>query len=180
MRHGIGSKAQHGVLLAAGVEHLWTPAEVVKMLSESQVAPLAWRAGDTVVMVQPDLLNLSVLRKIAAFGAAFEVVGHGPIASPDDAALKRFRRLSPMVDAAVEKVNRGGNVRYKQPTEEQAKVINAYWHGTMKPSEFMPLIKEMMDEPGLRNSAVRDWIIRWTGNSKRDPNADGKTPFRFR
>lgn len=176
MRHGIGSEAQQSVLLAAGVERLWLPRELSRVLAMKDIAPLAWRPEDVIVMVQPKMITAELMRSIARYAPMFEVLGHAPVDCGDQSGIQKLRGLMPMVEAVVEP-RKGGNVRYAQPTPAQLHVIVGYWHGSMKPREFMPLVREMMGEPELPNTAVRDWVIKATGNSKRDPNAPGKRPL---
>ncbi len=175
MRHGIGSKAQHSVLLEAGVERIWSPAQVAKVLSEPDIALTSFRSYDTIVMVQPKLLTAAFMSKLARYTPSFEILGHSALDASTMPSLSAVRELSPMVEAAME-TRKGGNVRYNQPSSAQLNVIVGYWHGSMKPSEFMPLIREMMGESELPNTVVRDWVKRATGNTKRDPNAPGKHP----
>ncbi len=176
MRHGIGSKAQHGALLEAGVDRVWSPAQVVSVLSEKDVAFVAFRPYDTIVMIQPKILNADVMRQLSRLTPSFEVVGHSPIDASRTGELSTLRGLSPMDNVAVEP-RKGGNLKYKQPTPAQVKTIVDYWHGPKKPAEFMPDVREMMGEPDLPNSWARDVVIKHTGNSKRDPNAPGKRPL---
>lgn len=108
-------------------------------------------------------------------GPTWNVIGKGK-------SRKRARtRLSKMPPSLKRKTRRedgkGGNVRYRQPTDDEIAVIVSYWHGTMKPREFMPLIRKMMGEPDLPDTWARDLVKKWTGNTKRDPNAPGKKPL---
>lgn len=176
MRHGIGTKTQQAVLLAAGVKRLWTPGEAVDLLPDKQIAPLAFRPADTIVMVQPDLLTAAEMRKLARLTPLFEVIGHAPINCESPSNLTRLRGLRPMVESVVEK-KKGPNTKYAQPTLAQLHVIVGYWHGSMKQGEYMPLIREMMAEPDLPQTVVRDWVTKHTGSVKRDADAPEKRPL---
>jgi len=178
VRHGIGTEAQSGVLLAAGADRLWTPGQVVALLPDKQIAPLAFRPEDTIVMVQPKLLTAVDMRRLSALTPSFEVLGHAPLDASKSSDLDKVRGLTPMADATLEP-RKGGNIRYNQPNEEQAKVIVGYWHGSMPPREFMPKIEEMLDEKDLPHRVPRDWVKKWTGNTKRDPADPGKLAFNF-
>ena len=176
MRHGIGSKAQRPVLLAARVGRLWLPDELPEVLAIKDIAPIAFRPGDTIVMVQPTLITSAIMRRLVKLTPNFEVIGHGPLDASSETAFQKLRRLEPMVKDAVE-ARKGPNTRYPQPTLAQIHVIVSYWHGSMKPGQYMPLVREMMQEPDLPQTAVRDWVVKWTGSVKRDPDAPGKRPL---
>lgn len=176
MRHGIGTTAQTAALIAAGAERVTSPTVALAVLADKEIAPTCFRKGDTVVMVQPNIMLRRDLARIAKLTPMFEVIGHAPVDCSTDQGLGKFRELVAVVDA-IEPVNRGGNLVYRQPTRAEIAVIIGYWHGSMKPREFMPIIREMMGEPELAQTWARDLVKKHTGNTKRDADAPGKRSF---
>ena len=176
MKHGIGSEAQRRILIAGGADRVWSLEEIEDVLSTPDIAVCAWRSGDAFIMVQPKLITSAIMSRLVRYVPTFEMLGHSPMDCSNPETMRAFRGLVPMDDATLEP-RKGGNVKYRQPTHEEITVMVSYWHGTMKPREFMPLIRNMMGEPDLPNTWVRDRIRDATGNTKRDPNAPGKRPF---
>ena len=162
------------MLLAARVGRLWLPDELPDVLDMKDIAPIAFRPDDIFVMVQPKVITSAIMRRLVRLTPRFEVIGHAPLDASTEVAFQKLRGLEPMVQDAVE-ARKGPNTKYAQPTLAQMHVIVGYWHGSMKPGEYMPLVRDMMQEPELPQTVVRDWVVKWTGSVKRDPNAPGKT-----
>ncbi|MEO1637768.1 MAG: hypothetical protein AAFU41_00805 [Pseudomonadota bacterium] len=165
---GIGTEAQFPALYSAGAEeartHSW-----VKLTAEedADLLVVAFRPIDTIIMVQPNLLSIAEIKRLAGMVAGFYVPECGDFKLQTDKAIQMFRKLKPDL-ADVERVeNRGGKVKYPQPNQDQLNNVVRWWRDpALKRSDVVRKVSEMLgvDVPA---HWVRDKVLKATGSAAR-------------
>lgn len=164
---GLGIDGQEGALLTAGAEKVFVwPGERSHVLD---VPGAAIRAGDTVVMVQPDAIPVSDLRQIikaACDDLALQVIGNEPVND-----LDAFRAQTPKASHVPIRVRTGRPAKIIY-TLAQANAIIRLWHDTPRrtPREVAALTDAILGlEPGtIKPHWVRDLVIKFVGTAQRD------------
>ena len=169
---GIGTKAQFPALYSAGAQEARTHTWVKLTADEdANLLVVAFRPEDTIIMVQPNLLSFSELRRLAGMVKGFLVPECGHFELKTDKAIQMFRKLKPDL-ADVERIeNRGGKIKYPQPTEAQMHNIVGWWRDpNLKRSDVVSRVSEMLgaDVPA---HWVRDKVLKATGSAAR--SSDG-------
>lgn len=181
MKIGIGTPLQADALTECGAETIIYTHKLPDLTDEdgdNQLFAAAFRPGDVVVLVQPNLLGLRDMKAITDQGAVFEIPGVGVVTPSNDKERRFMRKLKPKGIEAPRLEKRGGKVLYPQPTEEQARAIVELWHSPMRLSLACDQVRGMMGAR-FENSWVRDRVKKYTGSAARSPEADGKHPFKF-
>ena len=171
MKIGLGIDGQESALLTAGAEKVFVwPGERSLVLD---VPGAAIRAGDTVVMVQPDAIPVSDLRtiiKAARDDLALQVIGNDPVTD-----LDAFRAQTPKV-SHVPMRSRTGRPASFTYTLAQADAIIRLWHEKPKrgPQEIARLSETILglDPKTLKDSWPRDLVKKFVGTARRDPPED--------
>jgi len=178
VRIGIGTAQQSGALYTAGAERLCPDHWVRRTMSEDeQLISVAFRAEDTVIMVQPNLLSLSELKFLTSIVANFHVPECGDFKLNTDKAIKLFRQLKPKLDGVERVENRGGRVKYPQPTQLQMDRMVGWWRDTsLKRDQVVDNVSDMLGEP-VPAHWIRDQVKKETGSVARDACAPSKKPL---
>ncbi|WP_170566294.1 hypothetical protein [Ruegeria atlantica] len=169
MKMGIGTPAQKKALFAAGAEKVIFHHEVDSLLEDEALAALVFRKGDTIILVQSNLLPIVPMKAIAKQGVTFEIPGHEPRTCPTDESIRDLRRLEP-VNVTVEKREaRGAKPVWPVPTAPQIETIVSLWHTPeMKRSAVVARVREIVGAE-VPDHWVRDQVIKATGSGARKP-----------
>lgn len=174
---GFGTYAQEGALRTAGAENVFRHPRDLNFLIER--VSLLLRAGDVLLMVQPGLLKASefrLIRDASPDGLLFQVVGHPPFPLTRTMHFKEFRKIKPrgVKTEMVQTTGRPAQIKYNMA---QADAIIRLWHDVprRKPSEVTELAKKVLQLPedfDLKQSWVRDLVIKFVGTARRDKPDD--------
>lgn len=178
MKLGIGTKQQFPALYAAGADEVREPHFLRDdALQDEALFSFVFRPEDVIVLVQPNLLSVSQITRIARAVSGFEVPKCGTFKLNREDNIRRFRQLKPDLEGVERLDKRGGTVRYPQPTDVQMERLVGWWHDRA-------LTREQIVEraSGLMGASVpihwvRDKVGKATGSKSRDSNDPGKTPF---
>lgn len=173
---GIGSEDQFAALYEAGADEVRSFKAVQKMLLDyPEILQIAFREEDTVIVVQPNLLTVDLIKRISGLVQAFHIPGHGDFKLRTDRNIRLFRKLKPEIEGVKRVENRGAVQKYPTPTERQRLLMMDWWHSGEKLAEVVDRVSEMLmaDVP---SHWVRDQVKKWTGSAARDPEAEGKRP----
>lgn len=168
MKVGIGTNRQERALRNAGCEKVFSVSEIEDILTEQpKLMDAIFRGGDVAVMVQPGLLPMPLMRKIAATGVYWQVPGHDAVtfASDDDrAAWRRQKPRGVNVDHAPDAMGRPP--KWPTPTAEQIGALVADWHSDMKRAL---VVQRMQERVGAEVPAswCRDQVIKKVGHARR-------------
>ena len=124
VRIGIGTEAQFPALYSAGAEKVRTH-DWVQLTSQDDddLLSAAFRIEDTIIMVQPNLLSVPLIKRLAELVSGFHVPECGDFKLNTEKNIRLFRRLKPKLEGVERVENRRGQVKYPPPTQEQMKVI---------------------------------------------------------
>jgi hypothetical protein len=168
---GIGTPEQAGALRVAGAEKVFDLDDLGFFLKHPGHLV---RDGDTLLMVQPNLINKADMRVIlsasGATGILMQVAGHKPMKCDTEAQLSAFRQLKPadMGAPMVSKLGRPSAIEY---TLKQADAIIREWHRV--PKNNPPVVTSIAEgilglEAGtLGKTWVRDLVIKFVGTAQR-------------
>ena len=170
VRIGIGKNNHVGALLMADAENTIVLPGQADLLGEH--AAVTIRGGDTLVVVEPSVLKLSLinhLQKVCGGDLLFQVVGHPArkLATVEDIAdFKKLRARGVGGDI----VKQGGRPRAIKYTLQQANKIIDLWHETprVKLSEVCRLAAAILDVDEVKQHWVRDLVKKYVGTAQRD------------
>ena len=171
---GIGTRRQERALREAGCESVFSVAEIEEYRDQGPNAFNAiFRAGDTVVMVQPGQLPMPLMRRIAGNGVTWQVPGHDAVTFNSDDDRASWRRQKPrggLVEVAPDAIGRPP--KYPVPNTEQVAALLADWNSTMKRAVVDARMRERLgidpdDKKALPSHWVRDQVIKAQGNAVR-------------
>lgn len=172
VRIGIGDKSQEQALRKAGANHFHTHLKLRDaVFGDGPMMRSVFRAKDSVIMVQPNLLSVSELREIARIIPSFEVVGHEPQQLYSERVIRNFRQLRPILpkDEVVQRVEgRGAPNKYPVPTSKDVEYILDRWYSGDKRAQVCDDVRGWM-KADVKDSWVRDQVIKATGSAKRTP-----------
>ena len=173
---GIGTENQFGALYSAGAQEVRTHDWVKLMFKDDpDLLLVAFRPEDTIIMVQPNLLSFDEIKRITSMTQGFYVPECGSFKLGSDKSIRMFRKLKPKIDGVKRGENRGGLVRYPQPTSEQMRRIVSWWHGPEKPGQIAQKVSDMLGAD-VEAHWVRDKVKKATGAAARDAASDAKRP----
>lgn len=172
MRIGIGTAEQAAALKVAGAEKVFDLGDIAFF---TRHPGHLLRDGDTLVMVQPNLIKLSDMRVMLAAagteGILCEVPGHNPTKCNTDAQLVAFRQLKPQ-DVSIPMAQKLGRPSAIDYTLQQADAIIREWHAVprRKPAEVKATAESILglDAGALGKTWVRDLVIKFVGTAQRD------------
>ena len=173
MKIGIGTPEQEPALKSAGCETVYAVEELRKGDHDSRdPVNMIFREEDTVVMAQPSILPLPLMRAVAAMGVAWQVLGHDAVRFTSDEDRMDWRRLKPRnADVPQAPKLSGPKPKYPIPTDAQVQNIVKHWHSKMKRASVVEVVQDMMGAP-VPMSWVRDQVIKATGSAKRSPQGE--------
>ncbi len=167
MKMGIGTPAQKKALFAAGAEKVISHHEMDSLLEDDALADLVFRKGDTVILMQSNLLPVVPMKAIAKRGVTFEVPGHEPRACPTDDSIRELRKLEPVNVTVEKKEARGAKPVWPVPTAQQVQTIVSLWRTPeMKRSAVVARVREVVGAD-VPDHWVRDQVIKATGSAAR-------------
>lgn len=166
---GYGRDGQVRDLHKSGAERVWTIAEREVFFDKLNVI---LRPDDVLVLMEPKLLSLDQMKRVAELNVAIQVVGHEPEHCATYEQRRAVRARKPVTDGAAPVETRGRPAKIN-PTAAQVHSIVALWHSGKKRSAVISEASEIMD-CDLKASWVRDLVIKHTGSAARDANAEGK------
>lgn len=171
---GIGTPEQEPALRSAGCETVYAVDELRQGEHDSRdPVSIIFRQEDTVIMAQPSILPLPLMRAVAAMGVAWQVLGHKPVHFASDAERMEWRRLKPRnADVPQAPKLSGPKPKYPIPTDAQVQNIVKHWHSKMKRASVVEVVQDMMGAE-VPMSWVRDQVIKATGSAKRSPDKEG-------
>lgn len=171
---GIGTEEQGGALRVAGADKVFSLDDLEFFLKHPGHLV---RDGDTLLMVQPNLINKSDMRVILSAsgsegkgGILVQVAGHKAMNCQTDAQLSAFRHLKPQ-DAAIPMANKLGRPSRIEYTPQQADAIIREWHRV--PKNMPPVVTSIaenilgVDAGTLGKTWVRDLVIKFVGTAQR-------------
>lgn len=165
---GIGTPRQDRALRDAGCENVFSVEDIEAMLAQDQrFLTGMFRDGDTAVMVQPGLLPIPLMRKIASTGISWQVPGHDVVTFGSDEDRAAWRRQKPrgvVVPEGPEAMGRPP--KWPVPTPDQIKALVADWRSTKKRALVVDLMRARVgaDVPA---SWCRDQVIKAVGHARR-------------
>lgn len=171
VKYGIGTEKQEKALQRFGCVKVFTPDDLHDLLDlRGDVIKPEWlfREADTMVMVQPGLIDMKRLRQIDATGISWQVPGHDPVKFNSDEDRAAWRRQKPRGVNVEITSNIGRPASYPVPTKEQVAAMVALWHSGQKRALVIEQVREMLDAD-VPDSWVRDQIIKATGSARRKP-----------
>lgn len=174
---GIGTEEQATTLKVAGADKVFDLSDLKFFLKHPGHLV---RDGDTLLMVQPNLIKKSDMRVILSVsgsegkgGVMCQVPGHKAAPCDTDAKLSAFRQLKPQ-DVSIpmaHKLGRPGKIEY---TLKQADAIIRAWHQP-RPNKLslVEVTREAerlldLDEGALKKHWVRDLVKKFVGTAQRD------------
>jgi len=171
MKIGIGTEEQAGALKVAGAEKVFDLSDLGFFVKH---AGHLLRDGDTLLMVQPNVIKKSDMRVMLSasgpLGILCEVAGHAPMKCETDAQLSAFRQLKPQ-DVAIPMANKLGRPSGIEYTLQQADAIIREWHRVPKnmPAAVTSIAENILGiEAGtLGKTWVRDLVIKFVGTAQR-------------
>jgi hypothetical protein len=167
---GIGTEEQVRALRSAGCEEVFSLDQLRDYAKEDKLPMrLIFRRIDTVVMVQPGILPVPLMREIAGSGCKWEVPGHDAEPLPSEEKRAAWRRQKPRSGdwIPVPEVQ-GRPPKWPVPTQEQINVIVGWWHSDRKPADILPDAQRLVGAE-VPMHWVRDQVIKATGSAKRNP-----------
>lgn len=171
---GFGTIGQEAALRTGGAEKVLQHPRDLSLLIE--LAGVALRPKDTLLMVQPSLLKVAEYKELfdACGGELmFQVVGHEPFPLSSKKHFGEFRKIKAR-GVETEAVQLTGRPRKVATyTEEQAEAIIRLWHEKpkRKPAEIVEVAKKILglpDDHDMKTSWVRDLVIKYVGTAQRD------------
>ena len=167
---GIGTEEQHRQLSAIGCERVYSVSELQQGEHDSaDPVKMIFRPEDTVVMVQPGIMPLPLMRAVAAMGVAWQVPGHDAVRFASDEERIAWRQQKPLgLDVPYSRKSVGAKPKWPIPTEAQINNIVKHWHSAQKRAVVVEIVQDMMGE-NVPASWVRDQVIKATGSAKRRP-----------
>lgn len=169
VKYGIGTEKQEKALQRFGCVKVFTPDDLHDLLDlRGDVIKPEWlfREADTMVMVQPGLIDMKRLRQIDATGISWQVPGHDPVKFNSDEDRAAWRRQKPRGVNVEVTSNIGRPNKWPVPTKEQVASMVSLWRTGAKPSGLLPQVQEMMGAE-VPMSWWRDQVIKATGTAKR-------------
>lgn len=174
MKVGIGTFEQAAALKVAGAEKVFDLDDLSFFLKHPGHLV---RDGDTLVMVQPNLIKKSDMRVIlsaaADEGIMVEVPGHKPMKCSTEAQLSAFRQLKP-VDVAIPMAQNRGRPSKIAYTAQQADAIIRAWHQP-KPNKLSRIAAAReaerilgLEPETIKPEWVRDLVRKFVGTAQRD------------
>lgn len=167
---GIGDKSQHRALMLSGAEEIHTHLLVRDILTdEPLVVRTMFRPIDEIVMVQPDLLSVSEIQKIARRVTQWTVPGNDTMNPYSERLVRQFRKMKAVMpkDEKVKRVERrGAKPVYPQPTEADMKYILDRWYSGDKLADVCDDVRKWM-KADFPNTWVRDRVKKHTGSAAR-------------
>lgn len=174
MKIGIGTEEQATALKIAGAEKVFDLSDLKFFIKHPGHLV---RDGDTLVMVEPNLIKKSDMRVILSVsgreGVLCEVAGHKAMRCDTEAQLSAFRQLKP-VDVSIPmaaKLGRPGKIEY---TLQQADAIIRAWHQP-RPNKLSRIActREAerilgLEAETLKPEWVRDLATKFVGTAQRD------------
>lgn len=172
---GIGPEDQHRQLSALGCERVYSVPELQKGEHDSgDPVRMIFRQEDTVVMLQPGLLPMALMRAVAAMGTAWQVPGHDAVRLSSEDDKRAWRKQKPRnLDVEIAPEVMGRPPKWPVPNDAQVRTIVALWHGSAKPAEITTQVRKLMGAD-VPKHWVRDQVIKATGSAKRSPQKEGK------
>tara|TARA_R110000796_G_scaffold234943_1_gene353871 strand:+ start:445 stop:1053 length:609 start_codon:yes stop_codon:yes gene_type:complete len=171
MKIGIGTDEQAGALRVAGAEKVFDLSDLAFFIKHPGHL---LRDGDTLLMVQPNLIKKSDMRVILSatgeVGILCEVAGHKPMICDSEAQLSAYRQLKPQ-DVAIPMANKLGRPSGVEYTLQQADAIIREWHRVPKnmPPSVTSIAENILgvDAGTLGKTWVRDLVIKFVGTAQR-------------
>lgn len=173
---GIGTPEQAAALKVAGAEKVFDLDDLEFFLRHPGHLV---RDGDTLLMVQPNLIKKSDMRVILSVsgpeGVLVQVAGHRPMKCDTDAHLSAFRQLKPQ-DVATPMASHLGRPSKVEYTLQQADAIIREWHAVPRktPTVVTATAENILalDRGALKKTWVRDLVIKFVGTAQRDKPDD--------
>jgi hypothetical protein len=171
---GIGTEEQHRQLSAIGCERVYSVSELAKGEHDSaDPVRMIFRPEDTVVMVQPGIMPLPLMRAVAAMGVAWQVPGHDAVRFASDEDRIAWRQQKPLgLDVPYARKSVGPKPKWPIPTEAQVQLIVKHWHSAQKRAVVVEIVQDMLGAD-VPDHWVRDQVIKATGSAKRSPQGEG-------